>query len=261
VLRVIISYMDSRNNRRPIITMLANGDYDGAVNKAEELYKLSSDERALFFRVDVLCIAGKHTEAEEICRQLLTLPKLNSPQLSPLPKAIKTQALFGLGRSLLWQGKPTEAISAFQEASVLTPQVPGPYNEMATVYLQQIVRPADALQLTDKALEVSKAKRSKKDVSYTDHILANRAWALALLGDHTNAKAIIDGLLETPKLDVPTSAKFNFYAGQLALLRKDVLNALTYFNNVLLGDPKGVYTSLATTSLREISNSHTQAVE
>lgn len=240
--------MDGRNNQRPILELLSAGNYDKTIKLVVAKYRGTST-KAILSRAFVFIEAGKYAEAEQIYRKLLASDKLNDSGVSI---GTKMQTLLGLGSSLMWQDHPKEAMAVFQRARTLLPDAPGPYNEAAAIYLRTNQHPDYALRLTDKALTRVPQNQKLGPHVYRNHILANRAWALALLGESAKANTMVEELVRIPALDVPVAAKFNYYAGQVAAIGNDMQQAQIYFNKVLLSDPNGRYAPLARKSLEQM---------
>src|SRR5262249_739715 len=111
-----------------------------------------------------------------------------------------------------------------------------------------------ALTLTDEAMKYKNARRTV-DPHVWGEILANRAWALALLNRCEEAKTQIDEALKAiPENYKPTVGGQYYRAGQTMRACGDFNAARDFFKRSVEADPGGAYTESSKRALEQFSS-------
>ncbi len=249
-------------------TALGRGRYDEARRRVQLLSRfLGPDYNLLLLEAEILLLAGRHGEAEQIVRARLVEEARNSPAL--LLAGRQLDALLAvLGQALTGQGRYEEAMRAMEGAIELKPERAVPYSDLAEVYLYQGTEPARALELLEQVLAVKVAGEpalnlalpSKKVVGeeyqlpeyYWQAILwADQAWALALLGRHLDAAPALEQARRViGRRFLPGVAAVYYRAGQVLRLRGDRAAAMEHWRQAVELDPQGYGGRLAAAALQ-----------
>ncbi len=143
----------------------------------------------------------------------------------------------------------------FEGAMEISPRHVGAYNGLAQVYLFQGIEPQRVLELTERALENHQASFLKRRFErfQCGAIWSSRAWALALLGQHSKAaQALEQAFAGAERNFVPEFAGVHFRAGKTELLRGERAKAVEHWEQARQLDPHGHYGGLAAQALRDL---------
>lgn len=218
----------------------SRGDYEEALRRLALLNGLHIRSATLLFTTGtVLMFAGRNREAEDIIRQCLTR-KLTAPG--------RSLVLVNLGYVLLGEKRYEEARQVYEEAVRLRPKGAVAYSSLAEVYLQQGIEPDKALQLADIGLKLKRASREQAavDQHILGYLLANRAWALFLLGRAGEARESLDQAHQYGNLPFrPGAAGVHYHMARALLAGGFDTKAAEHFGQVKQIDPQGRYAGLA----------------
>lgn len=219
---------------------LSEGRYDEALRRLSLLKRLHmTSPNLLHMTGTVLTFAGRDREAEEVIRLCLSRA-LSQPE--------RGLFLVNLGYVLLGEKRYDEAQRVYEEAITNRPNGAVAYSSLAEVYLQQGIEPEKALQLVDLGL---KFKRASKEQAGVDHhifgyLLANRAWALFLLGRTEEARESLEEARPFGNFQIKPGAAGVHYHIARALLAAGLNDeAAEHLRQVKQIDPQGRYAALA----------------
>ncbi len=219
---------------------LSEGRYDEALRRLALLKRLHvTRPNLLHMTGTVLMFAGRNREAEEVIRQCLARA-LSTPE--------RGLFLVNLGYVLLGEKRYAEAQQVYEEAIRNRPNGAVAYSSLAEVYLQQGIEPEKALQLVDLGLKFKRA--SKQQAAVDQHIfgylLANRAWALFLLGRTEEAKQSLEEARRFGNVAIkPGAAGVHYHIARALLAGGLNAEAAEYLRQVKQIDPQGRYAALA----------------
>ncbi len=224
-------------------------DYEGALRRVRRMRRANpKGAMALFLEGTVLDYAGRYAEAEELLRESLIEGQAQVPAES------QAVALENQGYVYLKQGRYEEAQRAFEGSISIRPEGSGPYSGLAEVYLRQGIEPQRALDLAEKALQRKGASfliRYVVDTYRWAEMWGNKAWALALLGDHQRAQQALDqAFRHAPRGFKAEMAMLDFRAAQVARLKGDSARAIALLRQASQLDPEGGAGRLAAEALR-----------
>jgi tetratricopeptide (TPR) repeat protein len=248
---------------------MARGDYERALRRLRRLSRRKAETSTLLgLRGGVLLMAGRPTEAEGCYRECALRDHGKS-------RPVQALELSNLGTALIDQGRYEEARLCIGKAILLDVGTASPYQNMAQLYLVQGIEPEKALRFTDMAIEApapappkplrplsageSSAyfKRSLPLVQAQDtrrysggELFADKAWALALLGRHSEAEeAAQRALQESDPRFLPVHAGIEWRLGMALLSMGRPSQATDRFRHAREIDPSGKYGSLAARAL------------
>ncbi len=233
-----------------IFIPLRRADYEGALRRVRRMRRTNpKSAMALFMEGTVLDYAGRYSEAEDLLRESLIQGQAQVPAES------QAVALENQGFVYLKQGRYGEAQRAFEGSIEIRPEGSGPYSGLAEVYLRQGIEPQRALDLTEKALQRKGASfliRTVVDNYRWAEIWGNKAWALALLGDHAGAQRALDqAYRHAPRRFKAEMAMLYYRAAQVTRLKGDTARAIGLLRAASQIDPAGGAGRLAAQALRE----------
>jgi tetratricopeptide (TPR) repeat protein len=131
------------------------------------------------------------------------------------------------------------------EAAVRLGDVTGnSHDGVAETYLRQGIEPQKALDRIEQAIAMLASPRS--GVRINGGVLANRAWALALMGRRPEAERAIDQALNVEDSAVaPGWAGTNWRIGMALLAMEETGRAIEHFRTAAGADPHGNYGALS----------------
>ncbi|MBI5033253.1 MAG: tetratricopeptide repeat protein [Chloroflexi bacterium] len=162
-------------------------------------------------------------------------------------------ALENIGCALAWQGKYDEAIKMFEGSIAIAPRQAMVYNDLAEVYLHQGIELPRGLELIDRAWQNHQASFEARWLGshQAGQILSTRAWALALLGQYSEAQATLQrAFVQADKNFRPVLAGVYVRAGYVMRLCNDERAAREHLAHALELDRAGHYGHLAQRALR-----------
>ncbi len=228
---------------------MARGDYEGALRRLRFLRSLSPRNAGfLFMQGTVLLMAGRYQDSEQLLRESLTEGRKGAAD-------VQSVALENLGFVLLEQERYDEARQAFEGSLAIRADRGGPYDGLAQIELRQAREAARALELVERALEYKRRTLMSRNVDryVLGEMLADRAWALALLGRHDEARQALDAAFrETDRSFKPMLAGIHYRGGPIARLRGDEAGAREHLERARAIDPHGSYGARAGRLLAEI---------
>jgi tetratricopeptide (TPR) repeat protein len=186
----------------------------------------------------VLMFAGRNREAEEAIRQCL------ARAFSPPERGL---FLVNLGYVLLGEKHYDEAQQVYEEAIRNRPNGAVAYSSLAEVYLQQGIEPQKALQLVDLGLKFKRAsqKQAGVDQHIFGYLLANRAWALFLLGRAEEARESLEEARPFGNIQSkPGAAGVHYHIARALLAGGLNAEAAEHLRQVKQIDPQGRYAAL-----------------
>jgi len=225
-------------------TPLREGKYDQALTRLTLLKRLHvTSPNLLHMTGTVLMFAGRNREAEEVIRQCL------AHTLSPPQRGL---FLANLGYVLLGEKRYDEARQVYEEAIRNRPNGAVAYSSLAEVYLQQGIEPQKALQLVDLGLKFKRVspKQAGVDQHIFGYLLANRAWALFLLGRADEARESLNEARQYGNVHSKPGAAGVYYHIARALLAGGLNDeAAEQLRQVKQIDPQGRYAALADSAM------------
>jgi tetratricopeptide (TPR) repeat protein len=221
-------------------------DYDKALARATRIERFLNSTT---MKGIVLLHTGRYEEAEAAFRHSIT----NSHKSLMGLDFARGWLLENFGYALTEQAQYEEAAKALEGARKLAPNDSDRSNGLAEVYLRQGIKPQQALALTEHSIRSKKKIANQFLARYTTaELLGNRAWALALAGQHQEAWAILDQALKRARHRSKLSKVSVYYrAGHTMWLCQDEQAARAYFEQAVEMDPQGHYGLLASRSLSE----------
>jgi tetratricopeptide (TPR) repeat protein len=200
----------------------------------------------------VLHYAGRLAEAEESLRTAIEKGQIRGGP-------IQVVALAGLGGILVDRGKFPAAAMALEGSTKLNPRYSGAQMGLAEVMLRQRVEPRRALLLVENAIKLrqSNPRLRKVDRHMLAHMFADRAQALALLGQNDEAIAAIAAASEAGDPEfLPGVAGTLWRCGVAFQLMHRGEEAAGQFRKAIETDPRGRYGKLAAEALTAESVVH-----
>jgi tetratricopeptide (TPR) repeat protein len=217
----------ARRVRREVM----RGNYAGARQVLDGLLAWPATGLWKLTRAQVLFYWNKAAEAEAILRELLDAHQ-DTKQ--------RTLALEELGRVLLAQSRYEDARRAFEAMIQMAPMRPAAHSGLAELRLIQGVEAGQALE------NVRRARQLQADRKCLGPIWADEAWALAMLGQSSEAQQAVEvGARELDKQHRPEVAGFHWRVGMTMLALEQTTVALQWFVKAAEIDPAGYYGALA----------------
>jgi len=239
MLVILVTYLRPKLPVWVAKTPLSEGRYDEALRRLTLLKRLHvTSPNLLHMTGTVLMFAGRNREAEEAIRQCLARP-LSAPE--------RGLFLVNLGYVLLGEKRYEEAQQAYEEAIRNRPKGAVAYSSLAEVYLQQGIEPTKALQLVDLGLKFKRASQQQAGVDQHifGYLLANRAWALFLLGRAEEARESLEEARQFGNVQIkPGAAGVHYHIARALLAGGLNTEAAEHFRQVKRIDPQGRYASL-----------------
>jgi tetratricopeptide (TPR) repeat protein len=212
------------------------GDYDRTLLWLAPFGSLAEKSRAL-----TLALAGRSKPAETIFRKRVDrarTPSARARELTLLADTLLNQDLFGQAKECLDQAMQLDIGHG------------GPCNEMASWYLRQGIEPQKALALVEQAIEAQKRALLQNPGLLLPSRLANKAWALALLGRPREAEAAIEQAIGMPNSKLAASRAFVCWtAGMAFAAMGEKAKAREHFEQARQVDPQGNYGKRAAAAL------------
>ena len=220
---------------------LARANYPVALQRIVRLEtKFGRNAGILFPRGTIFLFAGQFGEAELTLRQGLEQAQCDNRCLPGL--------LTNLGYVLLYQGRYAEANRAFQGAFKLNQKSLQALKGLAEIYLFQNNNPKKALDLLDKLLQKASTGRRSNITEYGP-VLADKAWALALLGYKSEAAALLKEAFQVNgKSFKPGLAGLHYRAG-LIFTQIRQRGAENEYKFAIRLDPEGTFGQMARQAL------------
>jgi Tfp pilus assembly protein PilF len=221
-----------------ILRAAKRGEYDRALARARLVESLSIFPGFYLNTHGVILLwAGRYEEA------LKTFEESIGEQRKEAMGA-GSGALENIGCTLAWQGQYDEAIKMFEGSIAIAPQQAMVYSDLAEALLYQGVDLPRALELTERAWNNQQAALQARWLSSYERsqILANRAWALALLGHYQEAEeTLARAFAVADKRFKPVLAGIYLRAGYVMLARGERTRADEYFARGRRLDAQGHY--------------------
>jgi tetratricopeptide (TPR) repeat protein len=194
----------------------------------------------------ILLQAGRYPEAEQ---------KLRGGLASALGGEDYGFALENLGETLMEQGRYEEASRSYEAALHAVVWLRRPYRGMAEMLLRRGQNAAEALELSERILDVSGMSwRERKANGRSEHdYWGLKAWALAELGRAAEVlPAVENAVKSTDKSSRPDLATTHYRAGMAMLALGSDTAAARHFNLAMELDPAGRRGTLAKYQLDEM---------
>lgn len=154
-----------------------------------------------------------------------------------------------LGLCYTFIGRYPDGLAMLESAIRISPGLGHAYDSLATWYLDQKRDAERAVELTEIALELA----NPQDTSSTTIRQATSAYALALVGKHTRADALIAQVMQSiPALDRLPCAEANRQLGYARLAQGKREAAVQHFERAIELDPEGLFGKLAQKALDSI---------
>jgi len=244
-----------------VVSALNRGNYDKAIWRSRQMEQLHVF-RSMFLYLHGLTLffAGCYEESKPLLEESIRATRQESGNGG-------TDGLVHIGSVLTAQGKYDDAIKMFEGAMKISPQGVGVYNALAEVYLIQGINPKRALELTEQALKNYYASSMRKWLEWINQsncsfIYVNQAWALALLGKHSDASQILErAFAKADNKSVPDFAGLLYRAGQTERLCNNNSEAIEHWHQASRLDPQGHYGRLATQALQKLKTTPHQKQE
>jgi tetratricopeptide (TPR) repeat protein len=224
---------------------LKRGEYDLGLRRLAGIAWFSKRAPVQFLKGTLLMFAGRTAEAEAALRQSL------AGETSSVHKSL---VLVNIGYTLLGEGRYNEARQALEEAIALRPNGAVAYSTLGEVYLRQGIEPQKALDLLDKGIKLKRAsdRQMTVDLHILGYLLANRAWALLLLGHPAEADVALHEARKYSAVDIkPGAAGVHYRIGRVLLAEKRNQEAAEEFRQARQIDPKGMYATLSEAASRD----------
>jgi tetratricopeptide (TPR) repeat protein len=214
------------------------GDYNKSLRQIDNWRRLWPKYLYNFYRGLVLKEAGRYQEAES---QLIESLKAGLNSNAVFLETVLNQ----LGYMMLSQQRYDQALQYFEAAVQIRPESSNTYASLADTYLYQGIQPERAMELIEHGVA-----RLNKRYPLQGAIGGTRAWALALLGRETEARASLEqALRQKPPMD----AEFNFIAGEVTRLLGNKTEAVSFFSRVLEIESQGMFRNRAERALHTMS--------
>jgi tetratricopeptide (TPR) repeat protein len=225
---------------------LQRADYAGALVRADLLLGWFPQSATFhFLRGTILLFAGRLPEAEQALRTSIEKCRILSG-FAPY--------LCNLGWVWLNLGRFKEATAVFEATAKIYPRYSGAHNGLAEVLLSQGLEPRRALLLVENALKLKQSNPRSRNVDRHSlaHMHANRAQALAMLGQKDEAAAAIATAhnVGNPSF-IPGLAGTHWRCGVAFHLMDQDQAAIQEFGKASELDPHGLYGKLAASAMHE----------
>ncbi len=229
--------------KQSVQSAIVHGHYKQAMRRCRGLQAAFYPD-CLYLSGTVLLFAGYYAEAEAIFRECLQMGNMDNHFLG--------FALTNLGYAFAHQGRYPESIQAFEEAHGLEPHMGYPLHGLAETYLFEGTQPQRALDLTTDYLHNHLSDPISTPLAWAE-ILADKAWALALLGQPMRAKVtLVEAFKKMDQSFKPGMAGIHFRAGQVYKIDEHA-RALKLFKRAIEFDPEGSWGKLARQALQALN--------
>jgi len=227
-----------------LIAPIAHADYRTAFERLDILErKLGRDVTFVQVRGGFFVLTGRFAEAEQLLRLGLQDATGGHQRISLL--------LSDLGCVIMWQERYDEAARVLEAAIQISPKEGYAYCNLAALYLYEGKAPERALSILDEYLRIVPIQRIKNKL-LAGAILADRAWALALMGQLSEAEAVFRQALDTTdKTSKPSLAALHYTAGKM-YMPADQKRAEQSFQRAIQIDPNGASAVLSTQALEKM---------
>lgn len=239
--RQIARGMRAVNAIDAIMASYKAGDYEGALQSAQQLKDRANAQEYYYFSGAMLHHMGRLPEAEDFLRKAIPLQK--EPRLKAL-------AANTLGLVLLDQGRYEEAIASHEESLHLWPDRGSSYRAIAEALLRDKRESARALQNAHRAVEIDRAASGLEPRVLNCRVgedLATLAWAVA--ANSGTAREVEPLLAAAFPLCADQAkavqAQVHYHAGQAFSLLGKPDEAVKHFRQAAEIDPNGQFGRMA----------------
>jgi tetratricopeptide (TPR) repeat protein len=221
---------------------MKKGDYDGALRWLRWMNLGNPSVFSVFCLHEeglILSIAGRLEESEQCYRRALAMTQKGS--------SYQREHLYAsLGSVLVDLGRFEEAEQSLRNAIEFGDLTGVSHCGLAELLLTKGVEPEKALGYLDQGIELA-----RQDGNVHWELLADRAWALALLGRRDEARESIALSLRQPETLAPGTAGRHWRVGMALLAMQQTVEACQHFQLGKDADPRGKYGKRCAEMLRK----------
>ena len=218
--------------------LVQSGDYERALVRLRWLSFPRPTAWMVFQKATILSAMARHAEAELSYRQALAASANATP-------AFRNQLLMCLGYTLTDLGRYEQAQRCLETVIDLGDPYGGARLGIADLLLQQGKEPGKALSLVEESMRICSAGWYKAER------MGNKAWALALIGEHDEMAAPVTAALQGGEglQHVGAVASIRWRVGKALAAAERVSEAIEQFRAAFHIDPHGHHGLLAQTEL------------